>query len=77
MYTYWCTVENILNQMVARRNMIPHVLQDFTFKLDSRIGTQQKPSDEFIKGISELLPDIIDPETGRISVFALALRAIS
>ena len=75
MYTYWCTVENILNQMVARRNMIPHVLQDFTFKLDSRIGTQQKPSDEFIKGISELLPDIIDPETGRISVFALALRA--
>lgn len=75
MYTYWCTVENILNQMVARRNMIPHVLQDFTFKLDSRIGTQQKPSDEFIKGISALLPDIIDPETGRISVFALALRA--
>lgn len=75
MYTYWCTVENILNQMVARRNMIPHVLQDFTFKLDSRIGTQQKPSKDFVKGISDLLPDIIDPETGRISVFALALRA--
>ena len=75
MYTYWCTVENILNQMVARRTMIPHVLQDFTFKLDSRIGTEQKPSAQFIQDIEELLPGVVDPETGRISVFALALRA--
>lgn len=77
MYVYWATVENILNQMVARRNMIPHVLQDFTFKLDSRIGTQQKPSSDFLESINELLPDVVDPETGRISVFALALRAQS
>ena len=75
MYTYWCTVENILNQMVARRTMIPHVLQDFTFKLDSRIGTQQKPSQQFIQDMEKLLPGVIDPETGRISVFTLALRA--
>lgn len=75
MYVYWSTVENILNQMVARRNMIPHVLQDYTFRLDSRVGTQQKPSEEFLQGLSELLPDIVNPETGRISVFALALRA--
>ncbi len=75
MYTYWCTVENILNQMVARRTMIPHVLQDYTFKLDSRVGTEQKPSKEFIEDIEKLLPGVVDPDTGRISVFALALRA--
>lgn len=75
MYTYWCTVENILNQMAARRTMIPHVLQDFTFRLDSRIGTEQKPSEKFLTGFNDILPDVINPETGRISVFALALRA--
>lgn len=75
MYTYWCTVENILNQMVARRTMIPHVLQDYTFRTDKRMGTEQTPSKEFISSINELLPDVVDPETGRISVFALALRS--
>lgn len=77
MYVYWSVVENILNQMVARRTMIPHVLQDFTFRLDSRIGTQQKPTEEFIRGIDALLPGVVHPETGRISVFAIALKAQS
>lgn len=75
MYTYWCTVENILNQMAARRTMIPHVLQDYTFRLDSRVGTEQRPTKKFLEGISEILPDVINPETGRISVFSLALRS--
>jgi len=75
MYIYWATVENILNQMVARRTMLPNVLQDFTFRLDNRVGVQEKPTESFLQSINELIPDIVDPETGRISVFAIALRA--
>lgn len=75
MYTYWATVENILNQMVARRTMIPHILQDFTFRLDNRVGTEPRPTQKFLEGFNEILPDVVNPETGRISVFSLALRA--
>lgn len=75
MYLYWCTVENILNQMVARRTMVPYVLQDYSYKLDNSMNREQRVTDPFVKGLSELLPDVIDPETGRISVFTIALRA--
>lgn len=75
MYLYWCTVENILNQMVARRSMIPYVLQDYSYKLDNSMNREQRVTDPFVKGLSELLPDVIDPSTGRISVFTIALRA--
>ncbi|NTW91594.1 MAG: hypothetical protein HGA35_06680, partial [Erysipelotrichaceae bacterium] len=74
MYTYWCTVENILNQMVARRTMIPHVLQDYTFKLDNTINNESEPSAKFLEDIDKLIPGVVDPKTGRISVFALALK---
>lgn len=75
MYVYWATVENILNAMVARRTMIPYVLQDYSFKLDNTMNREQKPTDQFVSALNELLPDVIDAETGRISVFALALRS--
>lgn len=75
MYTYWATVENILNQMVARRTMVPYLLQDYSFKLDNTINREQKVTGDFVSSISELIPGVIDPETGRISVFAIALRS--
>jgi len=75
MYVYWATVENILNAMVARRTMIPYVLQNYSFKLDNTQNREQKVTDTFVKELNDLLPDIIDKETGRISVFAIALRA--
>lgn len=75
MYTYWATVENIMNSLVARRTMVPMVLQDYSHKLDNTMGREQKVTSTFVKGLSELIPDIIDPETGRISVFAIALRS--
>ncbi len=75
MYIYWATVENILNQMVVRRTMVPHVLQDFSFKLDNSINREQKVNSNFVSALNSLIPDIIDRDTGRISVFALALRA--
>lgn len=77
MYIYWATVENILNQMVARRTMLPYVLSDYAYKLDNFMNKEQRITDQFISNIHEFIPNLIDKETGRISVFALALRAQS
>jgi hypothetical protein len=74
MYVYWGTVENILNQIVARRTMLPTVFQDYTMRLDGQMGTERKVNTQFIQQLNELIPDIIDKETGRISVYAIALR---
>lgn len=75
MYTYWATVENTLNQLVARRTMLPYVLQDYTYKLGQPVGNTQGVTESFVAALSSYIPDIIDSETGRISVFAIALRA--
>lgn len=75
MYTYWATVENTLNQMVARRTMLPYILQDYTYKIGQPVGSQQGVSEQFVSSLSSYIPDIVNPETGRISVFAIALRA--
>lgn len=75
MYIYWSTVENILNQMVARRTMMPHVLQDYSYKLDNPMMKEQKITPTFVEALNSLIPDIIDKETGRISVFTIALRS--
>lgn len=74
MYIYWATVENTLNALVARRTMLPHILTDYTYKLQGTVGTPEAVSAAFIASISQYIPDIIDPVTGRISVFAIALR---
>lgn len=75
MYTYWATVDNIMNSLVARRTMMPYILQDYTYKLNKAVGTQEKVTSTFVNSISQLIPDIVDPDTGRISVYAIALRA--
>ena len=75
MYTYWATVENTLNAIVARRTMLPYILQDYTYKLGQPVGSTQGVSESFVASLSSYIPDIVDTETGRISVFAIALRA--
>lgn len=75
MYIYWATVDTLLNKMVARRTMVPYVLEDLSFYLEKPINNPQNPTSQFISSLNEVMPDIIDPETGKISVFAIALRA--
>lgn len=75
MYIYWATVENTLNALVARRTMLPYILQDYTYKLNGTVGTPEAISEEFIETLNSYIPDIIHKETGRISVFAIALRS--
>lgn len=75
MYIYWATVENTLNALVARRTMLPYILKDYTYKLENTVGNEERISSEFVNSISSYIPDIVDPNTGRISVFGIALRA--
>lgn len=75
MYTYWATVESLLNSLVARRTMLPHILSDYTYKTDPTMNREAKIPNDFLSEINKLIPDVVDPETGRISVFAIALRA--
>lgn len=75
MYIYWATVETTLNAIVARRTMLPYILKDYTYKLDNTVGNEERISAEFVNSISSYIPDIINAETGRISVFGIALRA--
>jgi hypothetical protein len=75
MYTYWLTVDNILNQMVARRTMLPTELPSFTYKLQPTVGNPQAINADFIAQLNSYVPDMIHATTGRISVFAIALRA--
>jgi len=75
MYNYWATVENILNQMVARRTMVPYILQDYGMtKSNNPMQREQTISREYVDALNALIPDIVN-ETGRISVFAIALRS--
>ncbi|MGN6898126.1 hypothetical protein, partial [Neisseria sp. P0015.S002] len=37
MYIYWATVDTLLNKMVARRTMVPYILEDLSFYLEKPI----------------------------------------
>ncbi len=75
MYTYWATVENLLNSMVAKRTMLPQTLKSFGYKLDNTISQEQKITQKFLDNIETFLPGIVNKDSGRISVHAIALRA--
>lgn len=44
---------------------------------DNRINQELRPTKGFIQAMNELIPNVIDPQTGRIRVTAIALRAQS
>lgn len=75
MYIYWSTVETIMNAMVARRTLAPAVLPDFSFAIDNKMNRDQKVDTTFLNNINDVMPGLVDPETGRISVFTIALKS--
>lgn len=77
MYLYWATVDNILNSMVARRTMLPTVFKDYSYDLSGKVNSEFKVNESFLAELNKYLPDIVDPTTGRISVYTIALRAQS
>lgn len=75
MYIYWMTVEDILNKLMVRRTLAPSVGEGLAYRLDNIINRENKVTSNMIEELNALIPDIIDRETGRISVYAIALRA--
>lgn len=74
MYSYWSTVDYILNQMLVRRGLAPSVLPGYTHAVDNTINREARLTADYVSNMAELVPDIIDPQTGKINVFALALK---
>lgn len=75
MYSYWATVENILNSITVRRTMAPLIIKEFATKVDNTIGQSRTVTSGFVGALNSMIPEVIDGETGRISIFAVALRA--
>lgn len=75
MFNYWCMVENILNKIVVKRTLVPTVLPKWTTSTSSTMGQENPVTPSFIESMNEMIPGVIDPETGRISVLTLALRS--
>lgn len=71
---YWNTVENILNMIMTRRTSAPNILGDYLINSDAQIGDADRVNEEFIANLSTLMPDIF-MKNGRVSVYALALKA--
>jgi hypothetical protein len=79
MHLYWATVEEIVNQLFAKRTLLPNAnlpLLTLT-KTDNNINNVMSTSNDVMKTMHELLPDIVFNEKGRISIFSLALKAQS
>lgn len=79
MHLYWATVEEIVNQLFAKRTLLPNTnlpLLTLT-KTDNTINNVMSTSGDVMKSMHELLPDIVFNDRGRISIFSLALKAQS
>lgn len=74
MYTFWTATETILNKIYVKRTNVPFIYTSSKRKTGTHIGTEVELSANFVKGLNELVPGIVDPENGRISVWAIALR---
>lgn len=82
MYTYWTMVDTLVNKMFVRRARIPHLQaqKPTDTNMQPQTGINKNsggPSAQFLKNLNSIVPDLVDAETGRLSVFALALRASS
>lgn len=75
MFNYWCIVENILNKITVKRTMAPTFMAEYKSRTDGRMGQELNVTHTFIQELNKLIPDIIEEDTGRISVLTLALRA--
>lgn len=73
MYTYWMTVDTLLNKMLLKSTKMPLLHREFTNGVDTNINKEVTVSPALIKSLNDMAPGIVDPETGRISVWTMAL----
>lgn len=82
MMSYWTAVNNVVNQIAVNRGLHPKipVLGDnpntpSTDTADQAIGAGYKIDANIMQQIGGIVPDLIDPKTGSIDVYAIAGRA--
>lgn len=51
------------------------LLGDMTARADNTMNQEMRPTPGFVRSLNEIIPDVIDPSTGRIRINAIALRA--
>lgn len=74
MHTYWLSVEDILNNILAKRTLLPNILPEYVVKISSTLGAAKVVTDAWVAELHTQLPDIFD-KNGRISIFGLALKS--
>lgn len=74
MHSYWLSVEDILNSLMAKRTLLPNILPEYVIKVATSTGTSKVITDDFVATLHAQMGDIFD-KNGRISVFALALKS--
>lgn len=77
MYTYWTMTETLLNKIYVKRTNVPFMFDFGKSGADTSIGKQPSINENYIRSLNEIIPGIVDPTTGRISVWAIALRGQS
>lgn len=53
---------------------LTNFIGDSTTRADNTMNQEMRPGPSFVRSLNELIPDVIEPTTGRIRVQALALR---
>lgn len=72
MYSYWFTVNHLVNTLAVNMGMIPKILQNDN---GQQLSRPMKTDDSFIDAYSALMPDIIKPGSRYIDVFAMVNQA--
>lgn len=75
MFLYWSTVNNLVTTLATELGLLSPILETPKDKAKKVIGVPAKFYKEDLEEMSELLPGILDKNTGYIDVFRIATRA--
>lgn len=73
MHLYWCTVNNIVNAIGINKGIMPNYYPAGK-KPDQQLGDTFKPSQDMLRKLHELMPDVFSSSYG-FDMFAVANRA--
>lgn len=77
MYTYWATVENLVNNIAVTRGLLPRVIAE-GMETGDRLGQPYRIDPEQLRLLNELMPEVFGGKTGSdnyINVTSIVNRA--
>jgi hypothetical protein len=72
MYTYWASVQYIVNDIAVSKGLVPKILNPE--RKDNNPGNSYAIDDAFLLKLHELMPDVFS-ETGGFDIYAMATKA--